>query len=196
MERCITEIENLVMEEETRQTLPEITRFAKLLEKAAHIEKRVKVDALRRLLNYKAKWSLKEIDGLQLKIQEMIEEESTEEFISNEKKIDHQYRTIMRLEPPNVDSVQNREESFGTFELKDFAEKRNSSIREVSNPIAIDGQIWSLEIDLNNLVKNYISLLLVSTNCAALKLDPTPLCQIKLMLVHPKESHASIKKTL
>lgn len=69
-------------------------------------------------------------------------------------------------------------------------------MREVSNPIAIDGQIWSLEIDLNTLVKNYISLFLVSTNCAALKLDPAPLCQIKLILVHPKEPHASIKKTL
>jgi len=49
---------------------------------------------------------------------------------------------------------------------------------------------------VNSVVKNYISLFLVSTNCAALRLDPIPLCEIKVVLVHPKEPHASIKKTL
>ena len=48
--------------------LPEITRFAKLLEKAVLIDKKMKIASLRNLMHYKVQWSLKEIDGLQSKI--------------------------------------------------------------------------------------------------------------------------------
>ena len=69
--------------------VPEIARLAKQLERAAHIEKKMKSEALRNLMQYKVTWSLKEIDGLQWKIKQMIQEEAVVEFITNDKKIEH-----------------------------------------------------------------------------------------------------------
>ena len=67
-----------------------------------HIDKKMKIEQLMNLLNHKVTWSIKEIDGLQWKIQQMIQEDSIVEFITNEKKIEHQYRTIKRLERPSI----------------------------------------------------------------------------------------------
>ena len=92
------------------------------------------------LLNFKVTWSIKEIDGLQWKIQQMMLEESIVEFITNEKKIEHQYRTIKRLENPTISSVLNRvDEINGIYECTDFMNKRTVNFKEKSNPIAADG---------------------------------------------------------
>ena len=50
----------------------------------------------------------------------MIDQEEIVEFSTHERKIEHQYRTIKRLEPPNIHAVLKREEFFGVYECKDF----------------------------------------------------------------------------
>ena len=70
-------------------TLPEIARFSRLLEKAVRIDQKTREASLRNLLSVKVQWSLKEIDSLQSKIQQLIEEEAIVEFITHEKKIEH-----------------------------------------------------------------------------------------------------------
>ena len=92
MEQASEQIEqeiSLIGDEAQQVVLPEIARFAKLLEKAVSIDKKMKIASLRNLMHYKVQWSLKEIDGLQLKIDQMINEEATIEFITHEKKIEH-----------------------------------------------------------------------------------------------------------
>lgn len=116
-------------------------------------------------------------------------EEDIVEFITNEKKIEHQYRTIKRLEKPSVSSVLKNDEINGFYECKDFMNKRLLNFREKSNPIAADGQIWSLECDFNGAVHGYVSLFIVNQSCNALKLDPPSLREIKVVLFNPKELH-------
>ena len=84
----------------------------------------------------------------------------------------------------------------GFYECKDFMNKRLLNFREKSNPIAADGQIWSLECDFNGAVHGYVSLFIVNQSCNALKLDPPSLREIKVVLFNPKELHCQIKKTL
>lgn len=60
----------------------------------------------------------------------------------------------------------------------------------------MDGQIWSLECDLNIHKPGYITLSLVSASCRALKLNPPHLVEIKVELINIREPHLNIKKTL
>ena len=122
----------------------------------------MKAEQLVYLMNYKVKWSIKEIDGLLWKIQQIMSEEDIVEFITNEKKIEHQYRTIQRLEKPLMSSVIKNDEINGFYECKDFMSKRLLNFREKSNPIAADGQIWSLECDFNGAVNGYVSIFIVN----------------------------------
>lgn len=67
MEQSAEEIQREIIdigEHVTKYSIPEIHRFAKLLEKAVHIDKKCKIETLKNLMNYKVSWSLKEIDGL------------------------------------------------------------------------------------------------------------------------------------
>ena len=54
----------------------------------------MKICQLRNFVNIKVQWSLKEIDSLLQKVQQMIAEKATVEFTMNERKIEHQYRAL------------------------------------------------------------------------------------------------------
>ena len=54
----------------------------------------------------------------------MIDTEQIVEYITNEKKVEHQFRTIKRLERPNVKSVtMNKDEISGVYECKKLLSK-------------------------------------------------------------------------
>ena len=57
-----------ISETVAKVSLPEIRSFAKQLETAVHIDRKMKTEQLVYLMNYKVKWSIKEIDGLLWKI--------------------------------------------------------------------------------------------------------------------------------
>ena len=69
----------------------------------------------------------------------MLTEESVVEFLTKKKQIEHQYRTVKRLERPTIKSLVNRDEIDGIYECKDFMSKRGIHMKEKSNPIAADG---------------------------------------------------------
>ena len=56
IEESATEIEKAIAyirDEETKQIVPEIDKFAKLLVKAEHVDKRIRVESLKNLLKQK-----------------------------------------------------------------------------------------------------------------------------------------------
>ena len=69
--------------------MPEVSQFAKLLERAAKVDKKTKINSLQNLLQHKVHWQMKEIDGLQHKVRQMIRERAAIEFKSNQRKIEH-----------------------------------------------------------------------------------------------------------
>lgn len=74
---------------------------------------------------------------MQTKIQQMIDEESIVEFVTNEKKILYQYRSVRRLERPRISAIFSHDESQGTYECNDFLAKRTKKMREQSPPIVV-----------------------------------------------------------
>jgi len=145
----------------------------------------MKICQLRNFVNIKVQWSLKEIDSLLQKVQQMIAEKATVEFTMNERKIEHQYRALQRLEKPSVASALRINDDFGIFECRDFLNKRANQLNETSVPIACNGLLWQLECDFNCAVNDFISVKVSGTQCRALKQDPQSITSIKVVLLHP-----------